>query len=253
MSSAKIPVPVKATGSHFYKYSSFDSHRQEWLKDIIVHHRIYIPNLTQLNDPPDGKPKFALKTEEELFKFYYSGPMGVLKRNPRMSIAEQLLEGQRLNVALKREGTDYFMRQSVRLFYKEMEGWRIYSLSKRYDNMSMWAHYGANHTGYCLECANVGPFFGSAYEVIYGPSVEFDILDSDYWNGYWFCCKGRDWRTEEEVRILVPRKSVSIVPIEPSYLTRIILHWKCQRDRSRAHSRMGKTTLTAIKSSECFF
>jgi hypothetical protein len=131
VSSAKVPVPVKATGSHFYKYSSFEGHRQEWLKDIIVHHRIYIPNLTQLNDPPDGKPKFAIKTEDELFKFYYSGPMGVLKRNPKMPIEEQLLEGMRLEVALEHKGTDYFMRQSVKLFYEEIKRIGAYILFQK--------------------------------------------------------------------------------------------------------------------------
>lgn len=119
--------------------------------------------------------------------------------------------------------------------------------------MSMWAHYGGNHAGYCLECANIGPFFGSAYEVKYGPTVEFDILDSDYWNGYWFCCKGRDWRTEEEVRILVPRKSASIVPIEPSCLTRIILGWKMSETNQELIREWAEQRSPQLKVANAFF
>ena len=50
------------------------------------------------------------------------------------------------------------------LLNAELEGYRIYSLSKRYDNLNLWAKYAADHSGYCLEFANEGPLFEHAKE-----------------------------------------------------------------------------------------
>jgi hypothetical protein len=56
----------------------------------------------------------------------------------------------------------------------ELEGYHIYSLSKPYDSLSLWAKYAAGHSGYCLEFANDGPFFEYAKEVEYG---DFALMD----------------------------------------------------------------------------
>lgn len=226
MAAAPLPTPIPATSSHFYRYAEFVNGKREWLKEIILEHRLYVPTLPQLNDPADGRPKLARKTEDELFAFLYSSPAGVLGRNPRMSVEDQIREGLVLDYNLKRHGTEVIMRDAVKSFYKELEDWRIYCLSKRWNNMSMWAKYAGCHTGYCLEFANVGPFFGSAKEVAYGGPVEFDITSPEHLDGRWFFHKGEDWRTEEEVRVLVPRRSPCKTEIDPACLTRLILGWK---------------------------
>jgi hypothetical protein len=41
-----------------------------------------------------------------------------------------------------------------------MEQFRVYSLSRRFDNLSLWPKYAADHSGHCLEFANEGPLFG---------------------------------------------------------------------------------------------
>ena len=69
VNSEAIPIPVKASGTHFYRYSEFSGEKQGWLKKIIYEHRLYVPNLSQLNDPADGRPKLAQKSEDQLFSF----------------------------------------------------------------------------------------------------------------------------------------------------------------------------------------
>ena len=67
---APPPRPKRATDKHLYKYASLEpSHTQrlEWLKAIILKHQLYVPNLTQLNEPADGRPRFARLTEAQLF------------------------------------------------------------------------------------------------------------------------------------------------------------------------------------------
>jgi hypothetical protein len=245
-------IPLKASGSHFYKYSEFAGEKREWLKEIILESRLYIPRLSQLNDPADGRPKLARKTEDQLYFFLYNSPFGVLSRNPRMTVEEQIKEAVVLDFNLRHHGAEALMHEMAKTLNAELDDWRIYSLSKRYDNLSMWAKYGGNHSGYCLEFANGGPFFGCAKQVSYGDSMEFDISNPDHRNGYWFFCKNQEWSNEEEVRILVPRKSDCKVQIDPSLLTRIILGWKmAEADRMQIQmwAQQRSSKLKVVKAS----
>jgi hypothetical protein len=223
MASAPGPIVTKATGAHFYKYSGFTDERREWLKDIILNHRVYVPNLTQLADPSDGRPKLAVQSEDNVYEFLYNSPFGILGRNPRMSVEEQVKHGIMLEMSLKKYGAEWCMRNITQLLHKEFEDFRVYSLTKRFNNLSMWEYYAANHSGYCLEFANAGDFFTCANEVTYGDAIEFDILKAEHRSGYWFFYKKIDYRSEEEIRILVPRKSSGVIPIDPAHLTRLIL------------------------------
>lgn len=220
------PIPLPARGSHFYKYSEFTGERQRWLKEAILEHRLFLPKLSQLNDPTDGRPKLARKSEDQLFTFLYNGPFGVLERNPGMTVEAQVREAVILDANIRFHGGQTLMRDLAKSFNAELDDWRIYSLSKRYDNLSLWAKYAGGHTGYCLEFANAGPFFTMATEVSYGQSLEMDISNRDRLNGYWFFCKNQEWSNEEEVRVLVARRSDPILKIDPSWLTRVILGWK---------------------------
>jgi hypothetical protein len=75
-------TPTKSTASHFYKYSSLERPEQlDWLKTIILEHQLYFPNLSQLNDPADGRPKLAPKSLDALASFahkecLWTGPLG---------------------------------------------------------------------------------------------------------------------------------------------------------------------------------
>ena len=105
-----------------------------------------------------------------------------------------------------------------------MEKFRVYSLSKRFDNLSLWAKYAADHTGYCLEFANEGPLFGEhVMEVFYGEYAPFDLNDSENRDAKFLVCKRSEWSNEEEVRLLRARGSGPTVSIEPQWLTRIVL------------------------------
>ena len=79
----------------------------------------------------------------------------------------------------------------------------MYTLSKRFDNLSLWAKYAADHTGYCLEFANDGPLFSErVMEVIDGECALFDVIDSDNRSAEFLVDKRPEWSNEEEVRLL---------------------------------------------------
>ena len=106
--------------------------------------------------------------------------------------------------------------------HAELETLRIYSMSKRPDNMSLWAKYADDHKGFCLEFSNAG-LFAAAREVKYGDIVDFDPTDPEQMNAYFLFEKTLDWQTEEEVRLVAPRGSRETVQFDPNLLTRIII------------------------------
>jgi hypothetical protein len=218
--TAPLPIPVPATDAHFYKYAEFTDQKRERLKAILLEHKLYLPTLDQLNDPADGRPKLAAISEEKLFNFFYQI---LLSNNPHMSLEQQEDERQALKHNLKQRGTEYFTRGLSKSLNNELNSWRIYCLSKRWDNLSLWAKYANGHSGYCLEFANIGPFFTSAKVVRYGEAPEIDPTNREHMDGRWFFCKREVWSNEDEVRVLIPRKSNCKEQIDPSCLTRIIL------------------------------
>jgi hypothetical protein len=96
-------------------------------------------------------------------------------------------------------------------------------MSKRFDNMALWAKYADARRGYCLEFANVGELFEKTVEVIYGESIPMDVTDPERRKSYFLCCKRPDWRNEEEVRLVKMRGKDGHDKIHPEWLTRIIL------------------------------
>lgn len=98
-------------------------------------------------------------------------------------------------------------------------------MSKRWDNMNLWAKYADDHTGYCLEFANTG-IFTKALAVEYGDIFELDVTAPTAAGDAFplFVRKKKtDWSNEEEIRIIGPTLAEPRVPIEPAWLTRVIL------------------------------
>ncbi len=242
--TAPLPIPIPATDAHFYKYAAFTDKKMEWLKEIIFEHKLYLPTLDQLNDPADGRPKLAAISEEKLFNFLYHDR---LSQNPDMSLDQQINEGLILDHNLKLHGRECITRKMSQYLNNELNGWRIYCLSKRWDNLSLWAKYANNHTGYCLEFANIGPFFTSAKIVRYGEAPELDPTNREHMDGRWFFCKREVWSNEEEVRVLIPRHSSCKVQIDPLWLTRLILGWKMAEDDKQRIRKWANERLPELK------
>lgn len=223
-----IPTPTKATGSHFYKYSSPE--HLDRLRVVILEHKLYFPNWRQLNDPADGRPKLLQLSIDQLVSFAYTD---FISRNPGLS--REVQEQQAIMIRSRVQSCDAedIQRMMVESLNAKFADHRIYSLSKRYDNLMLWANYAANHSGYCLEFANEG-CFSSAYEVTYG-DYTLDVNDLEQRsNPFFFFCKRHEWSNEEEVRLLLLHGSCPLVRIDPRWLTRLILG----NDMSDAHRKL---------------
>jgi hypothetical protein len=195
----------------------------ERLKKILLEHTLYIPTVAELNDPVDGRPFLAPMSEDEMLYFLFHRNL-----NPTLSMSQQQANILRLQDDIQRLGADKLMREIVEMLYKLQENHRVYSMSKRYNNMELWAKYANDHSGYCLEFARQGDFFSCATEVIYGEAVALDVYNP---KSYFLWCKREEWRGEEEVRVLVIRGGSETVKFDPRLLTRIILGRKVIPER----------------------
>jgi resolvase-like protein/DUF2971 family protein len=220
--SAVPPIPKRATQRFLYKYFSLD-HRHEdehkvrlgWLEKIVLNHQLYVPSLTELNDPAEGRPRLTALSEQQLHAFLL-GPQQRIGR---------VLDGMILDVNIPLHTPQKLLRSMSDILFDQLKDTKIYSLTKHPTNMGMWAKYADDHCGYCLEFANEGDFFGQAKEVIY-TDAELDISKREQIGGWFFFCKGNDWSSEEEIRIHASRNNPHEAIIDPQVLTSIILGWK---------------------------
>ena len=210
-------TPTKATGSHFYRYQSAE--HLDRLKPIILKHELYLPSVAQLNDPLDCRPKISPISDEDLVTFRRND---YINRNPVLALDLLRQDEDNIRDLIQKRGVEWFNSELSKILNAGMEQFRVYSLTKRFDNFGLWAKYADGHKGYCLEFANEGDLFKHAFEVFYGESVPFDVNDPGR-DAMFLVRKRLDWSNEEEVRLILPAGKGSKVRIEPRWLTRIIL------------------------------
>jgi hypothetical protein len=95
----------------------------------------------------------------------------LVERSPHLSPAGLKEEKAIIDYNVRRHGTKPLQRMLTGVLYRELKDYRIYSMSKRFDNLSLWAKYAGDHSGYCLEFANEGPLFANARDVLYEDSL----------------------------------------------------------------------------------
>jgi hypothetical protein len=182
-----------------------------------------MPNLRELNDNNDGLPHLAVPSAEDMTAYLCNN---LWRYRPDLTPEQIPFEKEIIRYNVKHHGPATLMPILVGILDAELEGYKIYSMTKRYDRMNLWALYAANHTGYCLEFQNIGDFFGSAKDVTYLDPKDMEIsLDDPLLScGYFFFCKTSDWSNEDEVRVVQSRRFPNNrARIDPNCLTRIII------------------------------
>ena len=209
-------ILLRPVESHLYKYGAGNIER---LEPVITKSELYFPAPVQLNDPAEAKPKLAKLSQEKMFSFLY---YRFVVNNPGLSRENYQKTKIQIENNGKRFGSEVLLKKMSKALHTELETLRIYSMSKRPDNMALWAKYADHHKGYCLEFANTG-LFAAAREVTYAETVDFDPTDPEQINVDFLFHKTPDWQTEEEVRLIAPRGTKPTIKFEPNLLTRIIV------------------------------
>jgi hypothetical protein len=211
-------MPAKSTAAHLYRYQNPD--HLEWLKVVILGHELYLPSVSQLDDEFDGRPKLGRMSMDELVAMLLEHG---IKRSPDWTPDVQAREESTIREKLRSYAPEQLGKMFGNILNQRFEQYRVYSLSKRFDNMDLWVEYAAHHSGYCLEFANEGPLFFHAKDVTYGPPISLGLTDPEFENGHFLFYKDQEWSNQEEVRLVLPRDQGTKVKIEPHWLTRVIL------------------------------
>jgi hypothetical protein len=213
-----IPTPAKSTASHLYRYQNPD--HLEWLKAVILRHELYLPSVSQLDDKFDGRPKLGGMSNDELVAML----LGYwVKPSPDWTPDVQTRKESAIREELRGQSPEQLRKMFGDILNQRFEEFRVYSLSKRFDNMNLWCKYAAYHSGYCLEFANEGPLFCHAKDVSYGPPIALGLTDPEFKNGDFLFYKDQEWSNQEEVRLVLPSGKGTKAKIEPHWLTRVIL------------------------------
>ncbi len=217
--SAPAKKPRAARCRFVYKYGRVETPEQlNWLRDLLLDHRVYFPKPRELNDPREARPKFARSSRAAFREMLFRG---YLAANPGLTHEEQVHALQVLTTNLNHYGLDLVIQSGQEALADLLTWQRIYSLTKRPNNAHLWKEYAANHHGYCLQFRRSN-LFGLAMEVRYRNRVEFDAT-AEHVSAAFFFYKRRKWEREEELRIVFPRNPVGHFLFEPKVLTRVYL------------------------------
>ena len=212
---APPPQTPRATGTHFYRYGSSDY--PERLEALMLHNAMYIPSASQLNDLRDVRPRLHRPSLGEWVAFMKS------LSDRGLAVVPAQEHARRIGALADSLGIDEMLDIASRMAHDMMTKFRVYSMSKRWDNLSMWEWYGSKHRGYCLEFANA-QFFAPAREVVYDNSFVMDFRDETHRTANWFFYKSPDWSNEEEVRLVLPKSlGGPLFKMPAGLLTRVIL------------------------------
>lgn len=189
-----------------YKYRDWDNchHRK-----LLSHNELYIPSVSQINDPYDC-----------LINFDYSK-----LENGKLSSKEAVSLFKELESELKKLGYDCDSLLNIRnkddfekiinikkefdrkLIEKRKEHLGVISFSRRWDSILMWSHYSKCHTGFCVgfntENLIISNYFHTGGNVNYTqdyPRVT-PFESSDKKMIQVFYNKSKDWEYEQEYRM----------------------------------------------------
>lgn len=210
---------TKPKGKYLYKYSGEKG--ITYLETILLKNELFFPRPSQLNDPAEGRPMLSKPSRNRLItyltNFYISS-------RPNLSDQEKIYHFEQIAATVDKFGIDLLHKEMSQILHEQLDNnHRVYSLSKRWNNMNLWAMYADNHKGYCIEYLNDG-VFRSAYEVKYADTINaIDISNKETLNALFFFHKKQDWIGEEEVRIVTPSTVKMPLEIEPELVVSVII------------------------------
>lgn len=157
---------------HFYKYRSLQGDGPKsprgLLRATITGNAIWFAKPEDFNDPFDCAPGFSMAAAPAVFHKYMmrlfrdkAPPMN------RKALLAQLAEIRR--DPLRQQNSPAFVAQMREQTWRSVNKAGVLSLSTRPDEVLMWSHYGASHTGVCLRFSGA-PWsfpFRAAQPVIY--------------------------------------------------------------------------------------
>lgn len=195
-----------------YKYRSFN----EYSLFSLINENLWLPKPSQLNDPFDGQLKLnSLEMSFQEFKSELSGFLSAFTNGSKMDIDFDRMKNMWFS---NNQPNEYFKQKAKKLeevWNHDSENVGVYSLSEDPTNSTMWSHYAAEHSGFCIglnpKILFQSSSFGevkyvedtmitrNAYLMIASVFTLNSIKESDLFINSLFQ-KNKDWKYEKEWR-----------------------------------------------------
>ena len=184
-----------------YKYGSIN----EYSERLFSSSTIWQASAASLNDPFECTPSFVFTHEPDKI---IEQLLRTLRKN-NLSLTHDSAVVDATTIYLQNRHRDPAMWEALRAelihAYRHQVG--LYCLAERNDNILMWSHYAADHTGYCLEfeATDYTPVFGAAQRVSYAdsyPVINFYNTPDEDKVALSFLTKFTDWSYEREWRVI---------------------------------------------------
>jgi hypothetical protein len=207
------------TPETLYRYRHLMGEHRARTARILTDSVLYFASPASFNDPFDCKVHFRLTTSEDELR---RKQQSLLKK-----YAPDLNRAQRRTKAaqdLRTFDREKFLESMTAGFQGEVNKVGVLSLSEFPDEVLLWSHYAASHTGLCLgfSVATDMAFFAPAQCVTYSADYpEIDMLRDDPMKHVeaFLLTKAAGWKYENEWRII----DHSTGPGEKAFLAKALL------------------------------
>lgn len=238
------PLPDK-----LYKYKSFDS--SGFYHDLISKNILYFASPHKFNDPYDCMvfPNYQIGSDDQIFSRFLAHI-----KNEKPSLPSQIQEhiariNFRKNIKILRDPGKFRKRMTSIV----SSSFGVFSLSEKNDNLLMWAHYGLNHTGFCVEfdaprLREIANNYIKINELIYLAKINYEIaypeidpykVDYDLKDFLkWITTKSKDWEYEQEWRLIYSQHPNESLDFPADIITGIYFGSRCDDENINSVSQL---------------
>lgn len=192
-----------AEPKYLYKYQPFN---EVFARDLLLDNKLWFASPLDFNDPFDCRPVIDLCGSPQELLFWSA--RHYQKRTIGVPVSVLLEKGRELAQQFQPEVEDEEANRGARDALNEMlRDLGVLSLAARDNDVLMWSHYAANHTGVCWRFDHGVEFFAQAAEVKYAENRPvFRVLEGDRGDlaDRMLLTKADFWKHEGEWRIVQP-------------------------------------------------
>lgn len=219
-----------------YKYYAFN----KYTEGIYKHNKVYFPPPESFNDPFDSKIYITYEGSTKKRRQFLLDKFNKLFPNKSR---KNLLEHAK---KLVKEGEDIaeLQRSLEKSANKLRKKIGVFCLTEKRDNILMWTHYSAQHTGFCLKFDAKNKFFLRSQKVKYDkvlPIINVLCTYPPIEEAQKILTKAEDWKYEKEWRIVDYKKGPGVQKYPEEALTGVILGcWTSDENKQKIREWCGK-------------
>jgi DUF2971 family protein len=206
---------------YLYKYRAMGSNAGT-VQRLLLHGEIWFASRSSFNDPFDCQPRVSLEASKQELRRYANHIFRDLRSAERKLMVNDVVRGR--NARMQHDLSKVTQKLNEALDTKV----GIFCLTARNDDILMWAHYAASHTGCCIQFDLTAgdPILRNALPVQYRKT--YPVVRPIVQHGFRsfapvFLTKSVHWNYEEEWRVVDLAQGQGTRILLPAAVTGVIL------------------------------